>query len=218
MVLGYAYHFKETGGTRLTNRESVLRIPSVYRLLKGLNVTRQVIPSGNAVTFKHNNNNVKYDLGRRPMLNTHEMLHRILNARVYHEQDSQLSTKLQSRDSDEQKGSFKISDKTVNGKGEYAVSSNQKSVGMKLKLRINTQQLHRHHQQPPQQPNPTMASTPRSTTPQMCVVPCNTKLKPQAANCICKYVEFIIFDHCEYKRVGIMNVTFLSTISVVGWL
>jgi len=180
MVLGYVYHFQETGGARLKNRESVLRIPSVYRLLKGLNVTRQV-------TFKQNNNNVKYSLGRSPMLNAHEMLHRILNARVHHEQDSQLSTKFQSRYSDEQKGSFKISDKTVSGKGEYAISSDHNSVGMKLKLRINRQRLHQQQQQQQQQqPKLTMPSTPRPSTPQMCVVPCNTKLKPQAANCICK--------------------------------
>lgn len=185
MILGYAYHFKETGGACLTNSESVLRIPSVYRLLKGLNVTRQVISSGNAVTFKQSNKNVKYGLERRPMLSAHEMLHRILNARVYHEQDGQLSRKFQSRDSDEQKGSFKISDKTVSGKGEYVISSDQTSVGIKLKLRINTQQLHQQQKQQ-QQPKPTMPSTPMSTTPQMCVVPCNTKLKAQAANCICK--------------------------------
>jgi len=185
MILGYAYHFKETGGARLTNSESVLRIPSVYRLLKGLNVTRQVISSGNAVTFKQSNKNVKYGLERRPMLSAHEMLHRILNARVYHEQDGQLSRKFQSRDSDEQKGSFKISDKTVSGKGEYAISSDQTSVGIKLKLRINTQQLHQQQKQQ-QQPKPTMPSTPMSTTPQMCVVPCNTRLKAQATNCICK--------------------------------
>jgi len=187
MVLGNVYHFKETGGARLKNRESVLRIPSVYRLLKGLNVTRQVIRSGNALAFKQNNNNVKYGLGRRPMLNAHEMLHRIMNARVYHEQDSQLSTKFQSRDSDEQKGSFKISDKTVSGKGEYVISSDHNSVGMKLKLRLNRQRLHQQQQQQQQQqPKPTMLSTPRPSTPQMCVVPCNTKLKPQAANCVCK--------------------------------
>lgn len=185
MTLGHAYHLKEIDGAHQTNEEGVLRIPSVYRLLKGLNVTRQVISSGNAMTFKQNNKNVNYGLGRHPVLNVHEMLQRILNAGVYHEQDSQLSTKFQSSDSDEQKGSFKISDKTVSGKGEYAMSSGQKNVEIKMKLRINTQQ--NYHQQNQQQPStPTMASTPRSTTPQMCAVPCNTKLKPQAANCICK--------------------------------
>ena len=199
MSIGYAYHFKETDGARLTDGESVLKIPSVYRLLKSLNVTGQVIPSGNALTFKQNNKIVKYGLGRHPMLNPHEMLHRILNARVSHEQDSQLSTKFQSRDSDEQNGSFKIADETVSGKGQYAISSDQRSVGIKMKLRINTQQNHQQHQQQ-QQPKPTMAATPRSTAPQMCVVPCNTKLKPQAANCIRKYrfnklcFEFMLFD------------------------
>ena len=189
MTLGYAYHFKETGGAHLTNGEGVLRIPPVYRLLRGLNVTRQVISSGNAVTFIQNSKNVNVEpsLGRHPMLNVHERLHRILNARVYHGQDSHLSTKFQSSDSDEQKGSFKISDKTVSGKGEYAVSSGQKNVEIKMKLRINTQQNHHQHQNQQQTPTPTKASTrPRFTKPQMCVVPCNTKLEPQAANCIRK--------------------------------
>ena len=164
----------------------MLKIPSVYLLLKGLNVTRQGISNGNAVTFKQNKKNAKYGLGRHPMLNAHEMLHRILNARVYHGQDSQLSTKFQSRNSKQQKGSFKISDKTVSGKGEYAISSDQTNVGIKMKLRINTQQNHHQQRQPQQQPKPTMASTPRSITPQMCLVPCNTNLKPPAANCIRK--------------------------------
>lgn len=185
MILGYAYHFKETGGVRLTNGKSVLKIPSVFRLLEGLNVTRQVISKGNALTFKHNKQNGKYGLGRNPTLNAHEMLHRILNSRVYHGQDSPISTKFQSRDTDEQKGSFKISDETVSGKGGYVISSDQTSVGIKMKLRINTQQIHQQQKQQ-QQPKPTMGSTLRSTTPQMCVVHCNTKLEPQAANCIRK--------------------------------
>lgn len=186
MTLGYAYHLKETGGAHLTNGESELRIPSVYRLLKGLNVTRQVISGGNAVTFTQNYKNVKYGLGRHPMLSAHEMLPRILNARVYHGQDGQFSTKFQSRDGgEEKKGNFKISDETVSGKGEYSISSDHRNVGIKMKLRINTQQNHQQQKQQ-QQPKPTIALTPRSTTPQMCVVPCNTKLKPQAANCIRK--------------------------------
>lgn len=185
MILGYAYHFKETGGARLTNGKSVLKIPSVFRLLEGLNVTRKVISKGNALTFKHNKQNGNYGLGRNPTLNAHEMLHRILNSRVYHGQDSPISPKFQSRDSDEQKGTFKISDETVSGKGGYTISSDQTSVGIKMKLRINTQQIHQQQKQQ-QQPKPTMGSTLRSTTPQMCVVPCNTKLEPQAANCIRK--------------------------------
>lgn len=115
MILGYANHFKVTDGDRLVNGENVLKIPSIYRLLKSLNVTRQVISSGNAVTFKQNNKNAKNGLRRHPMLNAvfsnrkkslHEMLHRILNARVHHRQDSQLSTKFKSRDSDEKKREF----------------------------------------------------------------------------------------------------------------
>ena len=185
VTLGCAYHFKETGAAHLTNGEGVLRIPSVYRLLEGLNVTRQVISSGNAVTFKQNYKNVKYGLGRHPVLSAQEMLHRILNARVYHGQDSQFATKFQSRNAgEEKKGNFKISDETVSGKGEYTISDH-KNVGIKIKLRINTQQNHQQQKQQ-QQPKPTMALTPRSSTPQMCVVPCNSKLKPQGANCICK--------------------------------
>ena len=185
MILGCAYHFKETDGVHLTNGKSVLKIPSVFRLQEGLNVTRQVISKGNALTFKHNKQNDKYVLARTPMLNAHKMLHRILNSRVYHGEDSPISTKFQSRDSDEQIGSFKISDETVSGKGGYAISSDQTSVGIKMKLRINTRQIHQQQKQQ-QQPKPTMGSTLRSTTPQMCVVPCHTKLEPQAANCVRK--------------------------------
>lgn len=194
MILGYANHFKVTDGDRLVNGENVLKIPSIYRLLKSLNVTRQVISSGTAVTFKQNNKNAKNGLQRHPMLNAvfsnrkkslREMLHRILNARVHHRQDSQLSTKFKSRDSDEKKGSFRISDETVSGKGEYAVSSDQTNVGIKMKIRINTQQKQQQLQQQ-QKPKPTMVSTPRFTPPQMCLVPCNTKLKPPTAKCIRK--------------------------------
>lgn len=195
----YAYRqFIGTDKSRQPNEESVWKIPSVYQLLKGLNIVKQMASSDNSTTFKHANRKALNVPWRHPKIfnnvfsdrkkSIHEFLHKILNARVHFREDNQPSTTFKSRDSSEKKGSFRISDEPVKGRGEYTISPDQKDVGIKLKLRINVKQQQQQRKQYKQQPRPTITTIPKlvqsRSTRQMCLAPCNTTRKPPAANCI----------------------------------
>ncbi|XP_078365356.1 uncharacterized protein LOC144649672 [Oculina patagonica] len=201
---GLARQFPGANGFRQTNEESVSKIPSVYRLLKGLNAAKQVLTSGNAATFQQDDENAKNGLWRHPIFynifsnrkkSIHKMLHRILNTSAHLKQDSHLSTKFKSRDSSEKKGTFKISDEAVTGKGEYTISPDQTDVGIKMKLRINKQQPKQPQQpqQPPHEPQqPQQPQQPKR--PQ--------QPKPSTADCIpSQFEQDALSIHNRYRAV-----------------
>lgn len=125
LFLGPIQQFDGADKLPLTNEESVSKIPSVDRLLKGLNEARQVLPNDNAAAFQQNLKKTQHDLWKHPIFynvftnrkkSIHELLHRILNARLQLREDSHLSTKFKSRDSSERKESFRFQMRLLVGK------------------------------------------------------------------------------------------------------
>ncbi|PFX24962.1 Golgi-associated plant pathogenesis-related protein 1 [Stylophora pistillata] len=106
----------------------------------------------------------------------HEWLHKFLALRMNYRQDMKQSSR-NSKERPKKVGSFQISDERVNGRGEYAISPDQKDFELKLNLRINGKQRHQqqHKQEQQQKPNQNLR-TQRPPQPH--------QPRPTTANCI----------------------------------